>query len=117
MIVHWIIDAAVVFLLTVIVALFLGAAVLTVAIASAVRPLPFSTWIAVRSSWAFVYDVSRVIARSTDFTASGRSPMTCMTTARVRCACGLFRSICTARSAASRALALAVLSPRCTSTA
>ena len=44
LIVHWVIDAAVVFLLTVIVALFLGAAVLTVAIASAVAGVFLAPW-------------------------------------------------------------------------
>ena len=44
LLVHWVIDAAVVFLLTVIVALFLGAAVLTVAIASAVAGVFLAPW-------------------------------------------------------------------------
>ena len=44
LLVHWVIDAAVVFLLTVIVALFLGAAVLTVAIASAVAGVFLAQW-------------------------------------------------------------------------
>ena len=44
LVVHWVIDAAVVFLLTVIVALFLGAAVLTVAIASAVAGVFLAPW-------------------------------------------------------------------------
>ena len=44
LIVHWVIDTAVVFLLTVIVALFLGAAVLTVAIASAVAGVFLAPW-------------------------------------------------------------------------
>jgi len=44
LLVHWVVDAAVVFLLTVIVALFLGAAVLTVAIASAVAGVFLAPW-------------------------------------------------------------------------
>lgn len=44
LLVHWVIDAAVVFLLTVILALFLGAAVLTVAIASAVAGVFLAPW-------------------------------------------------------------------------
>ena len=44
LLVHWVIDAAVVFLLTVIVALFLGAAVLTVAIASVVAGVFLAPW-------------------------------------------------------------------------
>ncbi|HEV3135976.1 MAG TPA: hypothetical protein VG348_14890 [Acidimicrobiia bacterium] len=44
LLVHWVIDAAVVFLLTVIVALFLGAAVLTVAIASLVAGVFLAPW-------------------------------------------------------------------------
>jgi hypothetical protein len=44
LVVHWVIDAAVVFLLTVIVALFLGAAVITVAIASAVAGVFLAPW-------------------------------------------------------------------------
>ena len=44
LLVHWVIDAAVVFLLTVIVALFLGAAVITVAIASAVAGVFLAPW-------------------------------------------------------------------------
>jgi membrane protein implicated in regulation of membrane protease activity len=42
--VHWAIDSAVVFLLTVIVALFLGAALLTVAIASVVAGVFLAPW-------------------------------------------------------------------------
>ena len=44
LLVHWVIDAAVVFLLTVIVALFLGAALLTVSIASAVAGVFLAPW-------------------------------------------------------------------------
>jgi membrane protein implicated in regulation of membrane protease activity len=42
--VHWAIDSAVVFLLTAIVALFLGAALLTVAIASVVAGVFLAPW-------------------------------------------------------------------------
>ena len=42
--VHWAIDSAVVFLLTVLVALFLGAALLTVAIASVVAGVFLAPW-------------------------------------------------------------------------
>jgi membrane protein implicated in regulation of membrane protease activity len=42
--VHWAIDSAVVFLLTVIVALFLGAALITVAIASVVAGVFLAPW-------------------------------------------------------------------------
>jgi hypothetical protein len=42
--VHWAIDSAVVFLLTVIVAVFLGAALLTVAIASVVAGVFLAPW-------------------------------------------------------------------------
>lgn len=44
LVVHWVIDAAVVFLLTVIVALFLGAALLTVSIASAIAGVFLAPW-------------------------------------------------------------------------
>ena len=42
--VHWAIDSAVVFLLTVIVAIFLGAAIITVAIASVVAGVFLAPW-------------------------------------------------------------------------
>jgi len=42
--VHWAIDSAVVFLLTVIVAVFLGAALITVAIASVVAGVFLAPW-------------------------------------------------------------------------
>ena len=44
LLVHWVIDAAVVFLLTVIVAIFLGAAIITVAIASVVAGVFLAPW-------------------------------------------------------------------------
>jgi membrane protein implicated in regulation of membrane protease activity len=44
LIVHWVIDAAVAFLLTVIVAIFLGAAIITVAIASVVAGVFLAPW-------------------------------------------------------------------------
>jgi hypothetical protein len=44
LLVHWVIDAAIVFLLTVIVAIFLGAAIITVAIASAVAGVFLAPW-------------------------------------------------------------------------
>jgi hypothetical protein len=44
LLVHWAIDSAVVFLLTVLVALFLGAALLTVAIASVVAGVFLAPW-------------------------------------------------------------------------
>ena len=44
LVVHWAIDAAVVFLLTVVVALFLGAALLTIAIAAGVAGVFLAPW-------------------------------------------------------------------------
>ena len=42
--VHWAIDAAVVFLLTVVVAVFLGAALITIAIAAVVAGVFLAPW-------------------------------------------------------------------------
>jgi hypothetical protein len=44
LIVHWAVDAAVVFLLTVIVAIFLGAALITVAIAAVIAGVFLAPW-------------------------------------------------------------------------
>ena len=44
LIVHWAIDAAVVFLLTVIVAIFLGAALITIAIAALIAGVFLAPW-------------------------------------------------------------------------
>jgi hypothetical protein len=44
LIVHWAIDAAVVFLLTVVVAIFLGAALITIAIAAAIAGVFLAPW-------------------------------------------------------------------------
>ena len=44
LIVHWAVDAAVVFLLTVVVAVFLGAVLLTIAIAAAVAGVFLAPW-------------------------------------------------------------------------
>jgi hypothetical protein len=44
LIVHWAIDTAVVFLLTVVVALFLGAALITIAIAAAIAGVFLAPW-------------------------------------------------------------------------
>ncbi|HEY3095714.1 MAG TPA: hypothetical protein VGK05_02665 [Acidimicrobiia bacterium] len=44
LIVHWVIDAAVAFLLTVIVALFLGASLIVVAVAAAVAGVFLAPW-------------------------------------------------------------------------
>lgn len=44
LIVHWAVDAAVVFLLTVVVAVFLGAALLTIAIAAVVAGVFLAPW-------------------------------------------------------------------------
>lgn len=44
LVVHWAIDAVVVFLLTAVVALFLGAALLTIAIAAAVAGVFLAPW-------------------------------------------------------------------------
>jgi hypothetical protein len=44
LIVHWAIDAAVAFLLTVVVALFLGAALITIAIAAAIAGAFLAPW-------------------------------------------------------------------------
>jgi hypothetical protein len=44
LIVHWAIDAAVVFLLTVIVAIFLGAALITIAIAAVIAGVFLAPW-------------------------------------------------------------------------
>jgi hypothetical protein len=44
LIVHWVVDAAVVFLLTVIVALFLGASLIIVAVAAAVAGFFLAPW-------------------------------------------------------------------------
>lgn len=44
LIVHWVVDALVAFLLTVIVALFLGASLITVAIAAAIAGVFLAPW-------------------------------------------------------------------------
>lgn len=44
LVVHWAIDAAVVFLLTVVVAVFLGAALITIAIAAVVAGVFLAPW-------------------------------------------------------------------------
>ena len=44
LVVHWVIDAAVMFLLTAVVALFLGAALLTIAIAAVVAGVFLAPW-------------------------------------------------------------------------
>lgn len=44
LVVHWAVDAAVVFLLTVIVAIFLGASLITIAIAAAVAGVFLAPW-------------------------------------------------------------------------
>jgi hypothetical protein len=44
LVVHWAIDAAVVFLLTVIVAIFLGAALITIAIAALIAGVFLAPW-------------------------------------------------------------------------
>jgi membrane protein implicated in regulation of membrane protease activity len=44
LIVHWAIDAAVVFLLTVVVAIFLGAALITIAIAAVIAAVFLAPW-------------------------------------------------------------------------
>jgi len=44
LIVHWAIDAAVVFLLTVVVAIFLGAALITIAIAAVIAGVFLAPW-------------------------------------------------------------------------